>query len=88
MPPTYVIDVGGQSVDLRLGEPLRRDFAHDVAESQQGLVIEFGRPSIGEGKQAPRRQLADEKARRQVRRSPRTTELELRIRRFTRISGG
>ena len=88
LPPiTYIINVRRQSIDLRLRESLWSDFAHNIAESQQRFVVEFGRPSIGQGNQARGRNLTDEKTRRQVGRSPRTPELELRIRRFTGIPG-
>ena len=85
-PYTYVKHVGWQSVDLRLRQSLRGYVAHDVTEAQESLVVEFGRPSVGEGDESARRQLADEQARRQVGGSARTPELKLRIRGFPRIS--
>ena len=82
-----VVNMRRKAVDLRLGEALRNDVAHDVAQPQQRLVVQVCRPSVGEGNEAPGRQLADEEARRRVRRGrTRAPELKLRIRRLARVA--
>ena len=81
-----VKDVRRKSVDLRLREALRYNVSHDVAEAKKSFVVEVGGPSVGERDEASGRNLTDEEARSQMRRSARTPELELRICRLAGVS--